>query len=117
MMPETTAYGYDLADRLTGVVGPGPMATFYRLGGDGSRIGEKTVANWVGLASAPYDSVTAASESRYAFDSQGGLAGIVDAATGASLATFVTDRAGRVTSEQRAGLARTLAVGWGRQAC
>ncbi len=42
---ERTSYGYDKADRLTGVQEPDGTGRLYRLGGDGSRLGEKKIVN------------------------------------------------------------------------
>jgi RHS repeat-associated protein len=104
-MPVTTWYGYDQADRLTGVVGPGSGATFYRIAGDGSRVGEKSVGIWVGAANTAYEDVSGASEIQYVLE-QGALKGIVEGGSGTPLATFVNDQAGRVTLEQRPGITR-----------
>jgi RHS repeat-associated protein len=103
--PVTTWYGYDQADRLTGVVGPGSGATFYRIAGDGSRLGEKSVGIWFGAANTAYEDVSGASEIQYVLE-QGALKGIVEGGSGTPLASFVTDQAGRVTLEQRPGITR-----------
>ncbi|HZH77164.1 MAG TPA: hypothetical protein VEY88_14130, partial [Archangium sp.] len=46
--PEVTQYGYDPADRLTGVRYPSGESELYALGGDGSRLEEKQVEGYLG---------------------------------------------------------------------
>ncbi len=111
MLPAMTTYGYDLADRLTAMVGPGATATFYRVAGDGSRLREKTAVAAGALPNAPYDAVSGFGELVYDYqgpDQQGGLARILDAGSGAVVAGFTSDRVGRVTSETRGGVTRTF---------
>ena len=62
----TNTYGYDPADRLTGILDPTGMATLYRLNASGSRLGQRTIAGYIGVldqtayASAPASRPTTA---------------------------------------------------------
>jgi RHS repeat-associated protein len=107
---QRTTYGYDLADRLTGMLEASGMARLYELGGDGSRLGEKEVSSYSGsLGPGAYATATAA-EQRYWYDGQGGLekvteiplaAGVPDPEAAFTVATWTVDLAGRVTGETR----------------
>ncbi|RKH35806.1 RHS repeat-associated core domain-containing protein [Corallococcus sicarius] len=104
-----TEYGYDGADRLTGVKYEDGRAVLCHLAADGTRLGEKeTAAGYAGaLTPDAFDTATAQRHWRYAFDSRGGLEGLFNELevdpTKQRLATYATDLVGRVTSEQRAG--------------
>jgi RHS repeat-associated protein len=105
---ETTTYGYDEADRLTGVQYPG-RATVYRLGADGTRLGEKSVTAAGDLGPGGFDAVTLPDEHlAYQYDGAGGLTRITDElANHAVVAGYEVDAAGRVTSESRGGVTRS----------
>jgi RHS repeat-associated protein len=111
----TTRYGYDGASRLTGVQygASGSAAVLYKLALDGTRLGEKSLPTYAGpLGPEAYDGATgAAQDLAYAFDGQGGLTTVTDAAAGgATVATYASDANGRVKSETRTtGYARTYA--------
>ncbi|MBM7116846.1 RHS repeat-associated core domain-containing protein [Archangium primigenium] len=110
--PEVTRYGYDLADRLTGVGYPTGEAELYGLGGEGSRREEKRVEGYLG--SLGPDGLAQASNPtrhwKYSYDSSGGLHRIEDVLTGGVEAQVTTDEGGRVVSEVRGGTTRRY--GW-----
>ncbi|MFP2929566.1 RHS repeat domain-containing protein [Pyxidicoccus sp. 3LG] len=99
---EVTTYGYDAADRLTGVRYPDGVAQLYKLSGDGTRLEEKEVAAYGGaLGPAGFDGASARRHWRYELDARGGLRGIHDQLHGGQLiATYDTDAVGRLRSEQ-----------------
>ncbi|XXF81065.1 RHS repeat-associated core domain-containing protein [Myxococcaceae bacterium GXIMD 01537] len=103
----TTTYGYDAADRLTGVRYPTGDAVLYALAADGTRLGEKEVAGYGASASLGPDAYGSASGAgawlTYQYDARGGLAGIRDGLSSTVLTSFVTDASGRVTSRVQAG--------------
>lgn len=102
VVADPTRYGYDGADRLTGVQYPGGTAKLYKLAPDGSRLGEKEVPGY-GLGSlgpAAYDARATAYTQSYGHDARGHLTAITDS-DGATAATFTVDAAGRVRSETR----------------
>ncbi|WNG16934.1 RHS repeat-associated core domain-containing protein [Cystobacter fuscus] len=108
---ETTEYGYDEADRLTGVRYPGGRAVLYQLGSDGSRLREKEAVGYSGvLTPAGFEAASASRHWRYGFDARGGLEGIYDElnrdGNGAATrtATYVTDPVGRLVLEDTAGV-------------
>ncbi|MCY1022376.1 RHS repeat-associated core domain-containing protein [Pyxidicoccus sp. MSG2] len=99
---EVTAYGYDAADRLTGVRYPDGVAQLYKLTGDGTREEEKEFANYSGpLGPSGFGGASPRRYWRYGLDARGGLEGIYDELhAGQRIATYVTDKVGRLTSEQ-----------------
>ncbi len=115
---ETTQYGYDAADRLTGVRYPGGDSVLYQLSRDGSRKAEKTTTEYLGtLGPNGFDSLAAPQHHLiYEYDLQhGGIAAIKKKATATgpgdslpdiAVAQYQTDKAGRVVSEMRGGFAR-----------
>ncbi|MET0404199.1 MAG: RHS repeat-associated core domain-containing protein, partial [Cystobacter sp.] len=111
-VPEVTRYGYDLADRLTGVGYASGVAELYALGGDGSRREEKLVEGYLG--SLGPDGISSATRPtrhwRYAYDTSGGLERIDDVLTGGVEARVTTDAGGRVVAEVRGG--NTRQYGW-----
>lgn len=110
--PEVTKYGYDQADRLTGVHHPSGESELYALGGDGSRLEEKRVVGYLGSLG-PEGIASATSPTRhwrYAYDTAGGLQRIDDLLTGGEEARFTTDAGGRVVAEVRGGTTRQY--GW-----
>ena len=110
--PEVTQYGYDQADRLTGVRYPSGEAELYGLGGDGSRREEKQVEGYLGSLG-PEGIASAMAPTRhwrYSYDTAGGLQRIDDVLTGGVEASFTTDAAGRVVAEVRGGTTRQY--GW-----
>jgi large repetitive protein len=104
-----TEYGYDDADRLTGVKYEDGRAVLYKLAADGTRLAEKeTAPGYAGaLSPSAFNGAVAQRHWRYALDSRGGLEGIFNELEPnpdlQRLATYVTDAVGRVKSEQRAG--------------
>ncbi len=107
---EETNYWYDKADRLVGVVAPDKTATFWKLHGDGSRDVER---RWtVGGAVPPlltFDSASNPYDVAYGYDGLGSLQTLTGPGS-TVLAQYVSDRAGRVVSEDRPGFHR--AYGW-----
>lgn len=109
---EVTEYGYDKADRLTGVRYPGAAAVLYKLAPDGTRLGERHVANHSGaLTETAYDAATGAQKKLvYGYDAAGGLKSLDDLAlaTGSQRQMdYFTDGSGRRRSEGRPGSPRT----------
>jgi RHS repeat-associated protein len=109
---EVTAYGYDAADRLTGVRYPDGVAQLYKLTGDGTREAEKEFANYTGtLGPSGFGGASPRRYWRYGLDTRGGLEGIYDELhAGQRIATYVTDKVGRLTSEQT--LSGSKDYGW-----
>jgi RHS repeat-associated protein len=105
---ESTTYGYDSADRLTGVQ-YGSLAVLYGLAGDGTRLGEKRVPAYAGtLGAGSYEGAGGASEAlAYAFDGQGGLQTVTDTVVQQPVASYTVDASGRVLTETRPGLTRS----------
>jgi RHS repeat-associated protein len=105
-VPGVTRYGYDGADRLTGVrypQSPEDRTVLYSLGTDGTRLGEKELTGYVGeLGPEAYASATGTRHWEYGYDSYGGLRNILDKKTNESVALIVTDPFGRVRSDERA---------------
>ncbi|MHB8874599.1 MAG: RHS repeat-associated core domain-containing protein [Myxococcaceae bacterium] len=117
-LPEQTDYGYDDADRLVGMRLGGQGTTLYKLGGDGSRLGEAQLpATYSGTLNGTYDTIVApgapfvSRQWAYGYDSQGGLKTLDDVLAGARVTDFATNLAGRVVSEKRIGL-YARAYGW-----
>ncbi|RKH35831.1 hypothetical protein D7Y13_17030 [Corallococcus praedator] len=104
-----TAYGYDGADRLTGVRYPDTRGVLYRLAPDGLRLGEKRVnslAMGVPLNEQGYDLVASPqTDWEYRYDAAGVLKRIEDPQ--GLVTEFTTDKSGRVTSETPQGGAAT----------
>ncbi|MCE9670030.1 DUF6531 domain-containing protein [Myxococcus stipitatus] len=103
---ETTQYGYDTAERLTGVRYASGTSVLYKLAPDGARREEKALTGYAGglgpqgfgAANAlPPDHLT------YGFDELGGLKEIRNGLN-ALVAEFTTDRAGRRVRETRGGV-------------
>jgi RHS repeat-associated protein len=110
--PEVTQYGYDDADRLTGVRYPSGESELYALGPDGSRMQEKLVEGY--LASLGPDGFANATNPlrhwRYSYDTSGGLEAIDDELSDRVEAQVTTDPGGRVVTEVRGGTTRQY--GW-----
>ncbi|WP_223634919.1 RHS repeat-associated core domain-containing protein [Corallococcus sp. EGB] len=117
-MVKRTTYGYDGADRLTGVKYDDGKAVLYKLAQDGTRLEEKeTALGYAGpLTPDGFDKAVAQRHWRYTHDPRGGLESILNELdpnpdpTQRRLATYVTDPVGRVTSEQRGSGGKTY--GW-----
>ena len=111
-VPEVTEYGYDAADRLTGVRYPSGETEFYALAGDGSRLEERHAQAFRGgLGPQAMASATNLTKHwRYSYDTAGGLARIDDVLTGGVEAQITTNAAGRVVAEMRGGT--TEQYGW-----
>lgn len=109
---EVTRYGYDAADRLTGVRYPSGEAELYALGGDGSRLEEKRLENYEGglEPEALANAANATKHWRYSYDTAGGLKQIDDLLTQGVEAQVTTDPEGRVIAEVRGGTTRQY--GW-----
>ncbi|WP_141327938.1 RHS repeat domain-containing protein [Myxococcus sp. AB025B] len=112
VVSESTEYGYDKADRLTGVRYPDSSAVLYKLDGNGARLGERHVSSHSGsLLEAGYEQVSSPERQlTYGFDSAGGLKSIDDLAVDGStrrFATIFTDGAGRVRRYERTGTDNT----------
>ncbi|MFY1827969.1 RHS repeat-associated core domain-containing protein [Myxococcus fulvus] len=106
LVNEPTEYGYDPADRLTGVRYPGGAAELYKLAADGTRLGARYATSHSGtLSTEGYDLASAAQRRLvYGFDDAGGLKTVDDLAqSGAAQrqATYFTDGSGRVRREKR----------------
>ncbi|NTX62301.1 hypothetical protein HUA74_16725 [Myxococcus sp. CA051A] len=109
---EFTDYGYDKADRLTGVRYPGGVAELYSLAADGTRLGLRHVLNHSGsLGVDGYDLVSHAEKRLvYSFDGAGGLKSIDDMALPTEArrhATYFTDGSGRVRRVELSAVSRT----------
>ncbi|ATB38886.1 hypothetical protein CYFUS_004323 [Cystobacter fuscus] len=102
--PGLTRYGYDGADRLTGVHYPDGSAVFYSLNSEGTRLGEKKVASYGVGGPLDADAYWRFSDSDpnlisnrvYKYDTYGGIEAIRDAVSNTDLLTFKTDRFGQV---------------------
>ncbi|RYZ43808.1 MAG: hypothetical protein EOO71_01945, partial [Myxococcaceae bacterium] len=96
-----TSYGYDGADRLTGVRYPDAKGVLYRLSPDGLRLGEKRVdslAMGVPLNEQGYELVASPqTDWEYLYDAAGVLKSIESPLS--QVTVFTTDKSGRVTSE------------------
>lgn len=106
---ETTSYGYDAADRLTGVTYPEGNSVLYALHNDGSRKAEKKITGYVGpLSEFDFDSVSQPQEHlAYIYDALGGLKETRNKlAADAVVTQYQTDRAGRLVREQRGSLTK-----------
>lgn len=110
--PGVTQYGYDAADRLTGVRYPSGEAELYVLGGDGSRLEEKRAENYQGglEPEALANAANVTKHWRYSYDTAGGLKQIDDLLTAGVEAQVTTDPGGRVVAEVRGGTTRQY--GW-----
>ncbi|KFE70050.1 polymorphic toxin-type HINT domain-containing protein [Hyalangium minutum] len=109
---EVTQFGYDAADRLTGVRYPTGEAELYLLAADGSRLEEKHLQGYSGglTPQALANATNATQHWRYAYDTAGGLQRIDDVLTGGVEAQVTTDAGGRVVAEMRGGTTRQY--GW-----
>nr|WP_306465619.1 RHS repeat-associated core domain-containing protein [Corallococcus exiguus] len=108
---ETTQYGYDAADRLTGVAYPDGQSVLYALNKDGSRYAEKTVTGYTGpLNESGFGTATQPQQHLvYFYDALRGLKETQDALDeNAVVAKYKTDFAGRLVSEQRGDFKRLL---------
>lgn len=115
---ETTHYGYDGADRLTGIRYPRGESVLYLLSQDGSRREEKIALGYAGtLGTAGFGALAAPQQHfTYEYDAQrGGLVAIkkkVNAPTTGeplpdiAVAQYQTNLAGRVVSERRGDFTR-----------
>ncbi|WP_234945298.1 RHS repeat-associated core domain-containing protein [Anaeromyxobacter sp. Fw109-5] len=99
-VPELTSYGYDRADRLTGVAYADGTAKLYQLGGDGSRLAEKHVTPFSGDLGPDGWGVATGAVQTYAYDARGGLESITDE-QGVAVVSYTVDLAGRVKVETR----------------
>ncbi|MGC4113773.1 MAG: hypothetical protein QM765_03755 [Myxococcales bacterium] len=103
---EVQSYGYDAADRLTGVLYANGTARLYKLNGDGTRAGMKEVPGYSGNLN-DYDSWAEATTSLFwEYDykdpnEQGALTAILDRKVSQTVQTFEWDKAGRQTLESR----------------
>ncbi len=101
------AFGYDLADRLTGEAVVGGAARTWEPHPDGTRHVERTYASAPPSLSPPFGG-TATSRHEYLYDTGGALLHIADAINGGPyVADFTSDAAGRMTSETRGGVTKT----------
>ncbi|WP_163866947.1 RHS repeat-associated core domain-containing protein [Myxococcus eversor] len=112
LVPEFTEYGYDQADRLTGVRQSGGAAVLYKLAADGTRLGARHASSHVGSLSTEGYEQAASAERRlvYAFNEAGGLTSIDDLAQSGSAqqqAAYFTDGSGRVRRAVRPSVGRT----------
>jgi|GEM_PF-3156762 len=112
LVNEPTEYGYDLADRLTGVRYPGGAAVLYKLAADGTRLGARHATSHSGsLSTEGYDQASGAEQRlEYGFDGAGGLKSIDDLALSGPArrkATYFTDGSGRVRREERSTTDKT----------
>ncbi|NVI98770.1 hypothetical protein HV824_11645 [Myxococcus sp. AM009] len=119
---ETTQYGYDAADRLTGVRYPDGQAIVYSLSSDGSRLAEKTDSAYTGpLGKGAFDAATQPQNHltyHYdASDSPGSLREIRrkalgplpgDGPTDIVVTSYFANRAGRVVREVKGALSRWM---------
>ncbi|MBE4753628.1 hypothetical protein G4177_36330 [Corallococcus sp. ZKHCc1 1396] len=106
---ESTQYGYDAADRLTGVRYPEGQSVLYSLYKDGSRKAEKKVTGYAGaLSEAGFEAASQPQEHlAYVYDALGGLKETRnELSAGAVVTQYQTDRAGRVVREQRGALTK-----------
>ncbi|ABS26527.1 CARDB domain-containing protein [Anaeromyxobacter sp. Fw109-5] len=99
-VPELTSYGYDRADRLTGVAYADGTAKLYQLGGDGSRLAEKHVTPFSGDLGPDGWGVATGAVQTYGYDARGGLESITDE-QGVAVVAYTVDLAGRVKVETR----------------
>jgi RHS repeat-associated protein len=107
---EVTQYGYDLADRLTGVRYPSGQAELYALAPDGTRLFEKQATGYTGdLGPGGWAQASNPTRSwRYFYDTAGGLQRIEDLLIPSRTeASFITDATGQVTREERGNTSRT----------
>ena len=107
---EVTWFGYDAADRLTGIRYPDGKSVLYRLNADGSRSAEKSATGYAGtLGSAGFNAlVNPRHHLAYEYDALGGLKETRDELTGHEVASFLTDAAGRLAKETRGTSTRLL---------
>ncbi|QSQ26146.1 hypothetical protein JY651_14960 [Pyxidicoccus parkwayensis] len=114
---EQTEYGYDAADRLTGVRYPDGESVLYALAKDGSRKGEKTATGYLGTLGPDGFAGLADPQNHltYEYDTEiGGLAAIKKRVknpqsgetSNVPVAQYQTNKAGRVVSEQRGDFQR-----------
>ncbi|RKH83105.1 hypothetical protein D7X99_13860 [Corallococcus sp. AB032C] len=106
---ETTSYGYDPADRLTGVTYPDGQSVLYALHNDGSRRAEKKVTGYAGnLNESGFNAVGQPQEHlEYFYDALGGLEATKNKlASNAVVAEYKTDHAGHLVSEKRGNLTK-----------
>ena len=108
--PEVTQYGYDLADRLTGVRYPSGQAELYALAPDGTRLFEKQATGYTGgLGPDGWEAASNLTRHwRYSYDTAGGLKRIEDLLIPSRTeASFTTDALGQVRREERGNTSRT----------
>ncbi|RKH13284.1 hypothetical protein D7X74_22150 [Corallococcus sp. CA047B] len=102
-----TTYGYDSADRLTGVRYPDGSGVLYQLKPEGLRSGERRVEHLlptVHLDERGFNEATSAdTDLAYVYNSTGVLEKIERQSPQGLVTTFTTDKAGRVTQELPAG--------------
>ncbi|NOJ76943.1 RHS repeat-associated core domain-containing protein [Myxococcus xanthus] len=116
---ETTEYGYDKADRLTGVRYPDNVSTLYRLHPDGSRWQEKHASGYTGtLGPNGFDDIELPLRHwDYHYDSLGGLNEIKarsadtmqgQAEADQSIVKYKTDATGRLVRKQHGSSVQTM---------
>ncbi|TQF15752.1 hypothetical protein FJV41_11785 [Myxococcus llanfairpwllgwyngyllgogerychwyrndrobwllllantysiliogogogochensis] len=109
-MIETTEYGYDPADRLTGVRYPSGQSVLYRMHADGARSGEKRSTSYTGsLGAGGFDVLSAPQQHlSYHYDANlGSLKESRDPLNGNAVVTqYAVDAAGRRARETRGSLTR-----------
>jgi RHS repeat-associated protein len=107
---EVTQYGYDAADRLTGVRYPDGAAVLYSLAADGTRQGEKELTGYSGgltreayglAVDNPDQGTTLTRDWIYGYDAFGALDRITDRKANTLVAEITTDRFGQVRSDER----------------
>ncbi|MCE9670034.1 DUF6531 domain-containing protein [Myxococcus stipitatus] len=104
---DATQYGYDAADRLTGVRYGSGESVLYRLAPDGARRGEKLLSGYAGaLGEDAFDAVTLPQRHwTYDYDALGGLLATRDVLNAnAMVAAYQVDRAGRRVKQARNGV-------------
>jgi RHS repeat-associated protein len=102
-----TSYGYDKADRLTGV-NYGSSATLYRLAGDGTRNNEKTLSGYSGpLDGTAYDNSPDGTRFTYGYNALGVLQKITQAGVTDPVAAFDSDNTGRILKEVRGATSKS----------
>ena len=107
---ETTTYGYDEMDRLTGVLYPGGNAFLYRLDAVGNRTGEREAAGYTGTLTkeAFASALNLIRDITGSFDRANWLRLRNDAVNPASSTTYVFDLNGNLVAKATATANRTF---------
>src|SRR5262249_47308113 len=106
---EARSYGYDPADRLTGVLYPNGDASLWNVSSDGSRLGERRASNYTGaLDGTGYGSVPQPSlDLVYGHDPlTGALASVTESQGRVPTTTYTYDATGRRKQETNGGNSR-----------